>query len=479
MALKANLYIIVVFLLIASGMGIFFLTPEPSLESYPLDDAWIHMVYARNFVDGEFFCYNATEPEAGFSSPMWLFCLSGVRLLTDSVLGAKIAGLIFLILLAFVCKKLGGVVAGVLILVDPLLNFSAVSGMEVTLFAFFCVLSIERSIANKPLQAGFASAGALLSRPEGVLIPFLLILLLIAKKYPFKESVKRSLSLLIPSLCAAGLWITFCLLVTGNPFPNTFYKKVESLFECHSLNFFTFIFRFLSDNGPLFPYAAIVLIITALIFCFNLRTVSCFLLFLGLILGVWASRCIQAVEPFYWERYLTPALAGFHIVLAIGLKYLWDKGKTYRHCALALGLVIAVSFSINLVKKQDLYVKNCNDIARYNVAAGKWLSENSLPNERIAVADAGAIKYFSNRYCIDIVGLNSKNFTNTSFLNQFFDAFDHAVLASYANTEWFVTYQVHFSGDPKFKIIKTFSYNDCSIYITPQPNTLLILRKGR
>lgn len=37
---------------------------------------------------------------------------------------------------------------------------------------------------------------------------------------------------------------------------------------------------------------------------------------------------------------------------------------------------------------------------------GKWLAQHTHPDDWIATNDAGAIRYFSNRKTLDMVGLN-------------------------------------------------------------------------
>ena len=45
---------------------------ELTLREFPLDDAWIHQVYARSLVRDAALAYNPGTPEAGFSSLLWL-----------------------------------------------------------------------------------------------------------------------------------------------------------------------------------------------------------------------------------------------------------------------------------------------------------------------------------------------------------------------------------------------------------------------
>lgn len=431
------------------------------------------MVYARNTAQGDFFCYNAPQMEAGFTSPLWLVLLSFLNLFTDSIIAVDILGLCLLLVLAYLAYRMAGPFAGFFILLDPLLLFSAFSGMEVVLFCIFFYLALDRFLAEKPLQAGISGALALLSRPEGVLVLVLLLGLQIKKTIKDKQ-VLSPLKLLLPPLIGAGLWVGFCLHVTGRPLPNTFYAKIGDPFSCNEQGFFSMTLDFFMDQGLLFPILAILLVLLAL-FHNRTRTGLILLLALGLIFGVWASRPMLMVESFYWERYLIPAMAGIHLILGFALKDLWERNKII---AIVLGCLVGFSLVLNLDRKQTLYKNNCRDIARFNVAAGKWLKENTEPNHRISVMDAGAIKYFSQRHCVDLAGLNNRHFTNPEFLSQAIDVNDASALARYANTEWFVLFQRHYTGLYPFELRKRIIHQDYSLYIQFMPHTLLILKKG-
>ena len=47
-----------------------------ALTGLPLDDNWIHFVYAKNLAEEWGFNYNPGVPEAGFTSPLWIIILA-------------------------------------------------------------------------------------------------------------------------------------------------------------------------------------------------------------------------------------------------------------------------------------------------------------------------------------------------------------------------------------------------------------------
>lgn len=463
--------IFALFALLCGAMGACFLSAPFAGESYPLDDAWIHSVYARNLADGFFFSYNPPDPEAGFSSPLWIVVTAVAHLFTHSVLATKVAGLLLLFLLALVLGRAAGLAAGALILLDPLWQFSAVSGMEVTLFAFFCVLALERAASGKPGQAGCAAALALLSRPEGMLLALILPAL-------FFERKKRWFLLVLPSLAAAGLWVTFCLRVTGRPLPNTFYAKAglfpafpgESLLQYFTRSL-TDLFQLLGDTGAVFPFTALALALAALLVARRRIAVGALLLFLGLFFGTWFTRPVLRIDAFYWERYFVPATCGLYLLMGLGLQALWRQGRGYKALAAAAFLATVAGGVLHLGEKRQLYADNCRDIARYNVAAGRWIAEHTQPGERIAVQDAGAIRYFGNRNLIDLAGLNSDP-------SSFPPHDDMALLARDLDVDRLVLFRRHRSGRGGFVVCHEISYDDYSLYVHPERFTLLVLKKG-
>ncbi|MHC4942408.1 MAG: hypothetical protein ACYTG7_05250 [Planctomycetota bacterium] len=470
---------------VGACMGAYFLHGDGASQSYPLDDAWIHMVYARNMTEGALFSYNPPEPEAGFTSPLWLLLMTGIHFFTESVLAPKILGLIFLVLLAFMAGRYGGWFAGLLILLDSMICFAALSGMEITLFTFLCILALERFHQGRYGQAGWAVAGALLARPEGLVLLGVLVLFSLPIKENKCDKLKQAALILYPSLLAAGLWIAFCLSVAGRPFPNTFYAKIYwlNLFDTGSV--FELVKRLLFDfdgimdqGGDLFPWIVLLPLILLILLDPGQPVWILFLLTLGLFLGTWITRPVLRIEAFYWARYFIPALACFYLLAGMGIRFLSKSDHFMLSISgWAIGLLMAGGLLWNADRISELYERNCRDIARYNVAAGQWLARNTSSEDRIAVLDAGAIKYFSERTIIDLGGLNDRRLTDLTGLEGSLDSGDPAALAAHFKADWLALFRRHFSGNRNFTVYEQISYRDYSLYIIPEPFTLLILKK--
>jgi hypothetical protein len=307
----------------------------------------------------------------------------------------------------------------------------------------------------------------------------LLFCLGIKGRFEIRPWIRRAVMVAGPSIAAAMIWIAFCLAVTGRPFPNTFYAKLGTPSTADLSALPGLLYRFLSDSGPTLSFAAPLLVLAAFYKRRDRRALAALLLFAGLFLGVWATRPILLVEAFYWERYLVPALPGLYILIGIGFERLWNGARPAKALAAALGLCVALGFCLQLQEKRDLYARNCRDIARFNVAGGRWIAGNTDPGDRVAVMDAGAFRYFGNRTIVDLAGLNDRRFTDLSALAGRVDVRDAAALAEYAGAEWLVLYAMHYSGRGHFRLIHQISYNDCYLYVRPKPFTLLFLKKGQ
>ena len=58
---------------LAALAGGIFLHGQPA--GLPVDDAYIHLVYAQNLAQGRGLCFNLGEPSLGTSSPLWVFLI--------------------------------------------------------------------------------------------------------------------------------------------------------------------------------------------------------------------------------------------------------------------------------------------------------------------------------------------------------------------------------------------------------------------
>ncbi|MGZ3461684.1 MAG: hypothetical protein ACXU86_24600, partial [Archangium sp.] len=205
-------------------------------RGFPLDDSWIHAVYARSVARGEGLSYNPGVPATGETSPLWAVVLSVAHLggasVGRAVLVTKLLGfLLHALTAAGVGVALRGAgrrwarSAALLVLVSPHLVAASLSGMEVPLatlaaVSFVLVLQGER-------RGLYVLCGALgpLARPEVGL--FLVLLPLVVRPRPgWKPVVRRWLEAAAGLVLGGGAWAAWNLHASGRPLPATFYAKV-------------------------------------------------------------------------------------------------------------------------------------------------------------------------------------------------------------------------------------------------------------
>ncbi len=217
----------------------------------PLDDAWIHIRFAMNLAAGHGFAFNPGEPLAGSTSPLWVVILAALRRLMAgepaalSASASAVSYLLACVLAALLAERLAlwafqgdgqgpvpaalaGAGAGALTALCGRFAWSALSGMEVALFAALTLAAAlsylgpareEGAGRAWPLLAGLA----LLARPEGAL--FLLAglgLILLRHRdrgEPWGPMLLRPLAV---ALAPVLPWILFCLWSGGSPLPSTF-----------------------------------------------------------------------------------------------------------------------------------------------------------------------------------------------------------------------------------------------------------------
>ena len=156
-------------------------------QGFPLDDAWIYSVYARELARSGVLAYNPGVPATGETSPLWAIVLavphaiagaSMAVLLTKLVGFAMHAASAVLIALAIrdVCGEAWLLPAsgGVLVALHPDLIAASVSGMEVPLATLVIGWVALAAVRANVLLAASLGAASFLARPESAAIAVLL-----------------------------------------------------------------------------------------------------------------------------------------------------------------------------------------------------------------------------------------------------------------------------------------------------------------
>jgi hypothetical protein len=402
-----------------------------ALTGFPLDDGWIHMVYARSLSALQGFAYNPGQPETGATSPLWATLLVpaswAARLLHVSVaIPAKLTCLLTAVAASITAARLlralgvgsaAQVVAGLALAADPSLAFAQVSGMEVMLASALAFWSLAELASERYVLAGIAAGLAPLARPEMALLT---VMVLGAAQWRLRQRRARAnthLRVVLPTAVLVGGWVSYCLAVSGYPLPNTFYAKFTGREDYLTHNLALIVTEILPAS-PWFVFGtgAVSWAIGGIVLWRRGLAGRLVVVFpCVFFVGVSASQLLQAAEPFYYLRYVLPAYAFVVTTLAAGamcaVEWTWQRRSVAWAPAYAIGVLILVVSPLaklpsTLAARAHLYAWNCQNIEELNVAMALWLRDHVPTGEAIAVNDAGASRYFADHPILDFMGLN-------------------------------------------------------------------------
>lgn len=447
------------YLTVHGALALWFVFGSPTVgpgpkEGFPLDDAWIHMVYARSFANGEGFTYNLGEQEAGFTSFLWVVSLAPALWLSamfgNLVMWVKLTG----VLIATSASYLGHRVTealtrhaalawlcGLALALDPGLAFAQVAGMEVPLSIAATLLGALGMIRADARMAGIGLAMAALARPElaiwtalgmaGVGHQLLRGHTGIGGHEARPTGRRAWVWLLAPSAVGASLWVGFCLYATGRPLPNTFYVKYSTL----ESDFGNSVDVLLNEMLPRVPIIAggicTVVVLAGIIKLLRpderlsivTRTALALYPLIFFLLLVNVHQLVMG-DAYYWSRYAQPIMGLLAVLIAVGAGALWEFKNTAKSKHFGLIARVLLCFYLGtaalvsvprLQEDATRYATDCQSLHDMQVHVGKMLRENSDPDDVVATVDAGAVRYFSDRRVIDIRGLNSQRVLKDGF----------------------------------------------------------------
>lgn len=410
----------------------------------PLDDTWIHFQFADNFSKGYFFQFNPGEPTAGTTSPLYVIVLaiSGIVFRNYIIASLVVSSVFYIAVCVLICKlalmifrkfdslknsssniftpEQAALITSMLTVFAGRLAWSALSGMETTMFTFFCIAGAYYYIKNQlngkfNLVPTIFFALASVSRPEGMLLFALYFIdstiTLIGNKEFQKSLVKVLLSLAI-FCCLTFPYLIFSYSISGNFFPNTFRGQGGGFNFIPNFEFLRIaIVFFFRDNlltGCLF-------VLTFGFYVFNIKKFFKEWKFVNLIFA-WTIILPVALSFFIpnWRhhvRYLIPLIpfvniaAIFVFINIFGKKYF---GRIYDLAILkkkyVMPLIIAASLVYYLVYAVALG-RNTANINDQQVKLAHWVINNVGRDETIAINDIGAITFLSKNRIVDMAGL--------------------------------------------------------------------------
>ncbi len=436
---------LIVFFVLAAGCvaGYASLAALWGSAGYPLDDAWIHQTYARNWAETGQLAYVAGLPSAGSTAPLWTLLLSvAYRLRIDPHLWTMALGIASLAISAWLLSRLADQLlpgrpvvswlAGLACVCEWHLIWAAASGMETLLFIALALALIDRVWAGSSgWIIGLLGGLLILTRPEGLLLFVLAlgVLLIQSGRGALGKIGVAVFALLI--VLAPGVY--FNLQAGGSIFPNTFYAKQSEYGELMRT-----LPIWLNSIGSMLiaPLAGGGLLLIPGLFMWMVsrvrrgrvvspasgdRPVSTAawraeivwwlpLLWVAAHIAVYALRLPVSYQH---GRYLVPVIPILLLYGVVGTALLldWLKARSARPAARVLRQVYAIAIIVLFVLYIPIgaaaYATDVAIIDGEMVAVAQWLDRNTPPDALIAAHDIGAIGYFTRRPILDLAGLIS------------------------------------------------------------------------
>ncbi len=386
---------------------------------FPLDDAWIHLTYARNFALHEQWAFRLGETSAGSTSPLWTMLLAIGYLL-------KLAPYIWPFFLGWVILTLLGIQAesvtrrlissyrpripwvGFFFVTVWHLTWSAVSGMETLLqgYIFLYVLSTLLVNPSRYLALGFLTGLSIWVRPDGITLlgPLIFTAFMIEKRD--RQRGNAIAKILIGFSALFVPYLLFNLALSGHPFPNTFYaKQAEYQAEWLSLGL---AYRLKNYLLPILASPFIALLPGAVIWMgkrlrsWDWAAIATLLWFVGYI-GLYFLR----LPAYQHGRYIIPSFPILYLWGILGMVGYVTAPQANKRLAL---LWTALTGTLCLLFTMTAARQNAADVAwieKEMVGTAKWIQNNLPPDALLAVHDIGAIGYFDQHSIIDLAGLVS------------------------------------------------------------------------
>ena len=384
---------------------------------FPLDDAWIHLAYARNFAEHGEWAFRLGERSAGSTSPLWTALLSiGFLIDLAPYVWTYLAGWVVLSLLAVCAEKLARKFvttyrspipwAGLFFIFAWHLTWSAVSGMETLLHGLIIltVLGALMSGSRRYLTLGLLTGLSVWVRPDGLTLlgPILFVALFSERTWHRRgEAIWMTLigfgSLVLP-------YVLFNLALSDRAMPNTFYaKQAEYGVFWESQPFLERVGDYLA---PILASPFLVLIPGAVIWLvkrvrlWDWGALASLLWVLGYI-GIY----FVSLPAYQHGRYIIPALPVLYLWGILGFFEIILSPQVNQRVVFTwqtLTVVLCLVFTF-LGARQ-----NANDVLWVEsemVATAKWVNQNLPADARLAVHDIGALGFYARNPLVDMAGL--------------------------------------------------------------------------
>ncbi len=406
--------------IIVSIIGQFYM-----FRDYTVDDTFITLRYARNFVQGHGLVFNVGERVEGFSNPLLLLLTiavsyAGVPYLAAVKLIGVLSYLLCLVLsIKFLARRVSRFTLPLLIALVfssfPMIFFS-ITGLETVLFALLLLLSFI-VVVDKAYELDWKlvliCVLCMLCRPEGLMVSVIVYgsILLSRRNRHAPIFRRRDLSHICVFLGFVIAILIIRYLYYGSLLPNTFYAKLPWTQESRVfwlLRGFDDMAYFIGFfGGALGAFLMVVHLLRQREWDYSYLALI-YLLFFA------AFQKYAGGDWMIGARFMAPVA----VIYGLGITRATDALATEltigkEKLAVACGIVAIILAGSNLFYAADF--KGNVDVYPRNVQAsigleeiGTWIDENIPEEYRVQNWRIGAISYYCDNYVIDEWGLVSK-----------------------------------------------------------------------
>lgn len=379
---------------------------------FPLDDAWIHQVYARNLGTKGQLAFNVGEPSSGSTAPLWSGLLAvgyavGIPPLVWAYMLATGSALLTAVFAARLYVRYcddpdGALWVGAACLVEWHLAWAAVSGMEITLYTALTLLFLDMLAREAaPERLGLVTGLMGIVRPEGLLLGSLYGVHLL-KQSGWRSTVRAVARFALPLVAIVIPLGLFNWRYGGRPFPNTMAAKYGQWAwpwsPLKGLQYLGSVAAYFA-MGPLLlllPFAvqAVVRAVRAR----DRRLVA--LAWMAMLILVYA---VTMPAIYHHGRYLMP-LIPLVIVLGVGELRHW-RTTQWTAVRRTIPWLVGIMFTALWLNGATTYALQVRLLEEQHAAVGHWVNENTPADAVVASHDIGLLGYWGKRRIVDLVGL--------------------------------------------------------------------------
>ena len=404
---------------------------------FPLDDPWIHLTFAKNFIEYGSFSYFKNElVTSGSTSPIYTMLLSLFYIISkNEFIISYVIGVTFGALLIYMIAKLSllnfkdsafmALLAALLVSLQPKLNLINVSGMETSMFIFLIAVSLFAYQTKKIVLLGIFLGLTIWCRPDGFVLWIAILLDYFLRKFYLTKSTSSSkedgisIKEFVTAFSLGSIivfaYFLFNYLLSGSILPNTYGAKIEHYSKMNRTLFLeNDVIKYFTEFEFILIWLPFLIYFLAIIKSVLKREYNTYLVFLLFIVGLIAVYYFKLPFSHRFGRYMMPVIPFYMLIAVAGVKTVIDfihvkisKSKTsLANFIFIVYFVLAAGFFIYYDLHNEVeftyYSKYQNE---RQVAAGKWLNQNTPDSAIIATHDIGAIAFYGERKIIDMVGL--------------------------------------------------------------------------